>query len=93
MAHFHADPVRGKLMPGTKHSINISFNPKNFGKFSQTMNLNILNGIYNIPLTMQGSSNSMGAKEVRDPSSSPPRRNASEAQRRRLRTSSRSATT
>lgn len=34
IAHFHATPARGKLLPGTSHTINISFEPKNFGVFS-----------------------------------------------------------
>ena len=34
IAHFHAVPAKGKLLPGTEHSINISFEPKNFGVFN-----------------------------------------------------------
>ena len=64
VANFHAIPAKGKLLPGTEHSINISFEPKNFGVFNQEMNLELLGGIYKIPLKLMGSSNTMGEKEV-----------------------------
>jgi hypothetical protein len=34
VAHFHAVPAKGKLLPGTEHSINVSFEPNNFGIFN-----------------------------------------------------------
>lgn len=64
VAHFHAVPARGKLLPGTEHSINISFEPKNFGVFNSQMDLELLGGIYRIPIKVMGTSNSMGKKEV-----------------------------
>jgi hypothetical protein len=58
IAHFHAIPGKGKLLPGTEHCINISFEPKNYGVFNSQMDLEILGGVYKIPLTLMGSSNS-----------------------------------
>jgi hypothetical protein len=34
IANFRAIPGKGKLMPGNEHTINFSFEPKNFGVFS-----------------------------------------------------------
>jgi hypothetical protein len=31
VASFKAIPLRGKLLPGTEHTINLSFEPKNLG--------------------------------------------------------------
>lgn len=62
VAHFRAFPNKGKLLPGTKHSINISFEPKNFGVFEQLCFLEILNGVYKFPLKLMGSSSAMGQK-------------------------------
>lgn len=33
IANFRAIPGKGKLMPGNEHTINFSFEPKNFGVF------------------------------------------------------------
>lgn len=55
-AHFHAVPARGKLLPGTEHTINLSFEPRNFGVFKDSvMNLELLGGLYKIPIKLQGS--------------------------------------
>jgi hypothetical protein len=72
-AHFHAVPAKGKLLPGTEHSINISFEPKNFGVFNSQMDLEILGGTYKIPLKLMGSSSSIGAQEkgLRGPHAQP----------------------
>ena len=51
-------------MPGTKHSINVSFQPKNMGVFNNTMDLKLLNGVYTIPIRLMGSSNQIQSKEV-----------------------------
>jgi hypothetical protein len=60
-------------MPGTKHSIDLSFEPRNLGVFSNTMELELLNGIYKIPLKLMGSSNSQQIKDktMRGPNSKP----------------------
>ena len=74
VAHFHAVPARGKLLPGTEHTINISFEPKNFGVFANlTMDLEILSGLYKIPIKLQGScSQAAGKKELtRGPAARP----------------------
>ena len=62
VAQFRATPARGKLLPDAEHTINISFEPKNLGQFSNEMQLEILKGIYKIPIKMQGNSNSVGQK-------------------------------
>ena len=62
VAHFRATPARGKLLPDAEHTINISFEPKNLGQFSNEMQLEILKGIYKIPIKLQGSSNTVGQK-------------------------------
>lgn len=33
IAQFRAMPAKGKLLPNSEHTINISFEPKNFGVF------------------------------------------------------------
>lgn len=56
VAHFHAIPSKGKFLPGTEHTINISFEPKNFGVFKDSkMDLELLGGLYKIPIKLQGS--------------------------------------
>jgi len=74
VAHFHAVPARGKLLPGTEHTINISFEPKNFGVFSNlTMDLEILGGLYKIPIKLQGSCSQQATKKdlTRGPAAKP----------------------
>lgn len=60
VAHFRAIPARGKLLPDAEHTITVSFEPKNLGQFSNEMQLEILKGIYKIPVKLQGNSNSVG---------------------------------
>ena len=62
VAQFRAEPNRGKLMPSTKHTINLSFEPKNLGVFNNTMELSLLKGLYKIPLKLLGSCDELGAK-------------------------------
>lgn len=63
VAQFHAVPARGKLLPGTEHTINISFEPKNFGVFKDlVMDLELLGGLYKIPIKLQGSSSQQAKK-------------------------------
>ena len=59
-------PARGKLLPGVEHSINISFNPKNFGVFNTQMNLELLAGIYEIPLKLMGMANEIGDRQKQE---------------------------
>lgn len=47
-------------MPGTKHSINLSFEPKNLGVFNSVMELSLLKNTYKIPLKLLGSSKVVG---------------------------------
>ena len=66
-------PSRGKLLPGTPHTINISFEPKSLGPVSQEMVLDILNGVYKIPLKLSGLCHKPGNREksVRGPMARP----------------------
>ena len=59
-ASFKAVPTRGKLLPGADHTINISFEPKNLGHFNQEMVVEILKGVYRIPLKLAGYANKVG---------------------------------
>ena len=34
ISHFKANPAKGKLLPDMEHTINISFEPKNFGQYN-----------------------------------------------------------
>ena len=70
---FKAMPARGKLLPGMPHTINISFEPKSLGHFSQEMVLDILNGIYKVPLKLAGYCNEIGKRPaaVRGPMARP----------------------
>ena len=63
VANFKMDPQKGKLMPATKHTINVSFEPKNFGIFNNIVKLNFLKNAYQIPITLMGASNSQQEKE------------------------------
>ena len=73
VASFKAVPSRGKLLPGTEHTINLSFEPKSLGLVSQEMVLEILGGVYRIPLKLQGHCNKVGQrpKGVRGPMARP----------------------
>jgi hypothetical protein len=72
-ASFKAIPNKGKLLPGTDHTINLSFEPNNLGSFSQEMVLEILNGVYRVPLKLQGACNQVGqrTKGIRGPMALP----------------------
>lgn len=62
VASFKAMPSRGKLLPGTEHTINVSFEPKSLGMVSQEMVMEILGGVYRIPLKLQGHCNAVGQR-------------------------------
>ena len=66
-------PSRGKLLPGTEHTINISFEPKSLGHVSQEMVMEILGGVYRIPLKLQGHCHKVGQRTagVRGPMARP----------------------
>ena len=63
VANFKTEPQKGKLMPATKHTINVSFEPKSFGAFNNIIQLNFLKNAYQIPITLMGSANTMQSKE------------------------------
>lgn len=69
VAHFKAVPSKGKLFPDSEHNINISFEPKSLGMFKQEIHLEILNGLYKIPIQLEGNSRALGQKSkgVRGP--------------------------
>lgn len=73
VASFKAVPSRGKLLPGTEHTITISFEPKNLGVISQEMTLEVLGGVYRIPLRLHGHCNKVGQRQkgVRGPMARP----------------------
>ena len=73
VASFKAVPSRGKLLPGTEHTINISFEPKSLGVVCQEMTLDILGGVYRIALKLHGHCNKVGqrAKGIRGPMARP----------------------
>jgi len=73
VASFKAVPSRGKLLPGTEHTITISFEPKSLGVISQEMTLEILGGVYRIPLRLAGHCNKVGQRQkgVRGPMARP----------------------
>ena len=59
---FKAKPAKGTLLPGHPHHINISFEPKSLGHHKQDMLLDILKGIYRIPLQLAGHCNAVGKR-------------------------------
>lgn len=63
IAHFKANPMKGKLLPDMEHTINISFEPKNFGHYNTQMTLEVLKGIYKIPIHVQGNCTATGKPE------------------------------
>ena len=63
VANFKCEPQKGKLVPATKHTITVSFEPKSFGIFSNMINFKFLKNSYQIPITLMGSSNSMQSKQ------------------------------
>jgi hypothetical protein len=69
VAHFKAVPSKGKLFPDSEHNINVSFEPKSLGMFKQEIQLEILNGLYKLPIKLEGNSRALGqkAKGVRGP--------------------------
>ena len=73
VASFKAVPSRGKLLAGTEHTINISFEPKSLGLVCQEMVLEILGSVYRIPLKLHGHCNKVGqrSKGIRGPMARP----------------------
>lgn len=69
VANFKIEPAKGKLMPATKHTINVSFEPKSLGMFSNVVTLSYLKNAYQIPISLMGASNSVQSKDkkVRGP--------------------------
>jgi len=73
VASFKAVPSRGKLLPGAEHTITISFEPKNLGVISQEMTLELLGGVYRVPLRLAGHCNKVSQRQkgVRGPMARP----------------------
>jgi hypothetical protein len=69
VAHFKATPGRGKLLPDCEHTINFTFEPKSFGMFKQEIAIEILNGVYRFPITLEGNCRQIALKQktVRGP--------------------------
>lgn len=64
-ANFKIEPMKGKLMPSTKHTINVSFEPKSLGVFNSIVQLQFLKNAYQIPITLMGSSSTIQDKDKR----------------------------
>ena len=64
VAHFKATPAKGKLFADSEHNITITFAPNSFGDFKEKFNLEILKGIYQIPITLEGICRKEAAKSV-----------------------------
>lgn len=62
VAHFKSTPGRGTLMANSEHTINFTFEPKSFGMFKQEIALEILNGTYRFPITLEGNCRQLGQK-------------------------------
>jgi hypothetical protein len=62
VAHFRCTPCKGKLFPDSDHHINVSFEPKAMGVFSSEIQMEILKGMYKIPIRVQGNSRAQGEK-------------------------------
>jgi hypothetical protein len=62
VAHFKAIPSKGKLFPDSEHNINVTFEPHSLGIFKQELILEILNGLYKIPIQVEGNSRALGSK-------------------------------
>jgi len=73
VAHFRATPGRGKLHPDSEHTINFAFEPKSFGMFKQEIAIEILNGVYRFPITLEGNCRqiSLKSKSIRGPAAKP----------------------
>ena len=71
VANFSATPARGRLLPATQHSITLSFEPKNLGVFENMMQLEVLRGSNKFPISVMGTSTSLGSRErsLRGPTS------------------------
>lgn len=68
VAHFKAMPCKGKLFPDSEHNINVSFEPNSLGMFREEMQLEILNGLYKIPIKLEGNCrNIIGVNNSRAP--------------------------
>ena len=62
IAHFHTDPKKDKLPPIGHRFIDMAFKPKNLGVFSSTMMLELVGGIYTVPIKLYGISRKIGSK-------------------------------
>jgi len=63
VSHFKASPKKDVLNPGQPKSIVLTFEPKNLGKFSIDMDLELF-GIYKIPIRLIGVASNLTEKTV-----------------------------
>jgi len=67
VAHFKAVPISGKLSPLQTLPISIMFQPRNLGRFSGTMHVELTEAVLEaerVSLTVQGSATTVTAKLV-----------------------------
>lgn len=63
VANFKCVPAKGKLFPDSEHHINISFEPHAMGMFNSETCLEVLKGMYKIPIKLSGNCRAGTAKE------------------------------
>ena len=61
-AHFNCQPTKGTVVPRGQQNILLTFHPNQLGAFRSTINLDINAGARVIPLTVHGSSTTIGPK-------------------------------
>ena len=69
VAHFKTDPVKDRLHPMSDRTVLITFQPKNMGIFSTPLILSLVNGIYEVPIKLNGIARKIGTrtKPIRGP--------------------------
>lgn len=64
--HFFLKPEKGSFSPSQTSSFIVSFVPKTLGKYSETLNLYLMNKNYRIPFTLKGASSTISDKIVKN---------------------------
>ena len=62
IAHFKTNPAKDTLHPMSDRSIAVTFLPKNLGVFSSTLVLDLIGGVYQVPIKIYGIARKMGKK-------------------------------
>ena len=64
IAHFKAEPCSGIIAPLLSIPIRITFKPNNLGVFSSSLNLDLVNGIYSVPIKLFGIARKIAKKQL-----------------------------